>query len=87
MKVETQECPKCGEWVEWQSIAGLGAKMTFFGLVFIWVPVLGWVMGPVLIVLGIPTMLAGMLPQPCFDFKCDKCKKKFRLKRRELVTT
>ena len=86
MKVETQACPKCGEWVEWQSVAGLGAKMMFFGLCFSWLPVIGWVMGPIVALLGVPVLIMGVLPQPCFDFKCGKCKKKWRLKRKEMVT-
>ena len=86
MAVETQECPKCGEFVEWQSVAALGAKMIFFGLCGAWVPVIGWVMGPIVALMGIPVLFAGMFPQSSYAFKCGKCKKKFRLKRCELVT-
>ncbi len=86
MKVETQECPKCHEWVEYESPAAAAFKLFIIGSCLCWIPVIGWVMGPILILFGGLGCLAVFVPQSVFAFKCDKCKKKWRLKRRELVT-
>lgn len=88
MTVETQECPKCGGWVEpEEGPAAAAFKLFLMGLCLVWIPVIGWVMGPILILFGGLGCLAVIVPQGSFDFKCKSCKKKWRLKKAELVTT
>ena len=53
MTVETQECPKCGGWVEpEEGPAAAAFKLFLMGLCLVWIPVIGWVMGPILILFG-----------------------------------
>ena len=87
MEIETQACPKCGDWVERDKPGQVAITMFLLGFVALWVPVIGWIAAPFMFLFGGLGCLAAAMPTKTFSFDCPACKKSFKVAKCDMVTT
>jgi hypothetical protein len=80
-------CPKCGSSKTQKIGPGL---MGFVSLVMasclLWIPVIGWVLGPILFLLAVGLWVSALIPSGRISFRCEACKQWFTIRKRDLPT-
>ena len=53
----------------------------------LWIPIIGWVMAPILFLLALFFWISALVPSGRVSFQCQACKQWFTVKKSELTAT
>lgn len=71
-------CPKCGSSNTRRIGPGLMGFVSFLaGSCMLWIPVIGWVLAPILFVAAVVFWISALLPSGKISFQCQACKQWF----------
>lgn len=85
MQADATFCPHCGTAGLRRVGAGSMALASFAAAgCLLWIPVIGWVLAPVLFVMAIVYGASGLLPSGTVSFYCSACKRWSRKTKAEL---
>lgn len=78
-------CPKCGSAKTQRMGRGLMGFISFAtGSCMLWIPVIGWVLAPILFVVAVVLWISALLPSSKISFRCQSCKEWFTVPREDL---
>lgn len=77
---------KCGSAKTQKMGRGLMGFISFAtGSCMLWIPVIGWVLAPILFVVAVVLWISALLPSSKISFRCQSCKEWFTVPREELA--
>lgn len=78
-------CPKCGNANTRRIGPGLmGFGSLVMGSCLLWIPIIGWVLAPIFLVLAVVFWIWGLIPSGRISFQCQNCKSWFTLRKDQL---
>lgn len=81
-------CPNCGSAKTKRYGPGTVAFASIIGAsCAVWIPIVGWIMIPFLVVIAIGATIMAVLPSGKVGFQCEDCKKWFTVSKQALPVT
>ena len=62
----------------------VGFACLLAGSCLIWIPIIGWVLAPVLFLLGVVIWLMALIPKGAYTYRCSECNKWFTVKKTDI---
>lgn len=79
-------CVHCGSAITQQIGAGAIVLASIAGAgCMIWIPVIGWILAPILLLIAMVAVLSAVIPSGKLAFQCRDCKKWFTRPKSELI--
>ncbi len=63
----------------------MGFASLVMGSCLLWIPVVGWVLGPIMILVAVAFWVSALIPRGKISFQCQSCKKWFTVPKADLI--
>ncbi|MEX1258047.1 MAG: hypothetical protein WEG36_10560, partial [Gemmatimonadota bacterium] len=83
--LEWQPCPHCGSASTNRMGPGvMGLSLFVGGSCMMWIPIIGWVIAPILFIMALIVWVGALIPSGKVAFHCQGCRKWFRVAKNDI---